>query len=259
MQKKNVSVGAQQAGTAMTLGREGTVASGIVRIAVLASHGGSILQAVMDACAVGDIKAEVALVVSNNSGALALRRAAAADMKTLHLSSRTHPQPNQLDDAICIALKGAKADWVLLAGYMKKLGPKVLSKFRHRILNAHPALLPKYGGRGFYGRNVHQAVVDAGETETGATIHLVDQDYDTGPIIAQARVPIHSWDRVEEVEERVKLLERGLVVKTLAQLVADEAQLDADEMSSDQARHRSPRRTAPTDPVGQNTPSQPEA
>ena len=190
------------------------------RIAVLASHGGSILQAVMDACAIGALAAQIAVVISNNGGSLALRRAAAAGLETRHLSSRTHPDPAGLDAAICAALQASAADWVLLAGYMKKLGPQTLSAFHRRILNVHPALLPKYGGRGFHGRKVHQAVVAAGERETGATVHFVDEDYDTGPIIAQTRVPVQPNDRAEEVEQRVQAAERKLVVETLAQLVS---------------------------------------
>ena len=190
------------------------------RIAVLASHGGSILQAVMDACAAGALAAQVAVVISNNGGSLALRRAAAAGLETRHLSSRTHPDPAGLDAAICAALQASAADWVLLAGYMKKLGPQTLSAFHRRILNVHPALLPKYGGRGFYGRKVHQAVVAAGERETGATVHFVEEDYDTGPIIAQTRVPVQPNDRAEEVERRVQAAERKLVVETLAQLLS---------------------------------------
>ena len=189
------------------------------RIAVLASHGGSILQAVMDACAVGDLAAQVVMVISNNGGSLALRRAAAAGLQTRHLSSRTHPDPAGLDAAICATLQASAADWVLLAGYMKKLGPQTLSAFHRRILNVHPALLPKYGGRGFHGRKVHQAVVAAGERETGATLHFVEEDYDTGPIVAQTRVPVQPNDRAEDVEQRVQAAERKLVVETLAQLL----------------------------------------
>ena len=189
------------------------------RIAVLASHGGSILQAVMDACAVGDLAAQVVVVISNNGGSLALRRAASAGLQTRHLSSRTHPDPAGLDAAICAALQASAADWVLLAGYMKKLGPQTLSAFHRRILNVHPALLPKYGGRGFHGRKVHQAVVAAGERETGATLHFVEEDYDTGPIVAQTRVPVQPNDRAEDVEQRVQAAERKLVVETLAQLL----------------------------------------
>ncbi len=189
------------------------------RIAVLASHGGSILQAIMDACAAGEIPAEVVLAISNNSGSKALCRAARAGIETLHLSSRTHPQPDALDRAIRDALLDSRADWVMLAGYMKKLGNWTLAAFPGRILNNHPALLPDYGGRGFYGRNVHQAVLDARERWSGATVHLVDSGYDTGPIVAQVQVAVHPGDRVEDLEARVQAAERKLVVKTLQDLV----------------------------------------
>ena len=191
----------------------------MTRIAVLASHGGSILQAVMDACASRELNAEVVAVISNNSGSMALRRARGAGIATRHLSGRTHSQPASLDAAICATLHEARPDWVLLAGYMKKLGPQTLDAFQGQILNVHPALLPKHGGRGFYGRRVHQAVVDAGDAETGATVHLVDADYDTGPVLAQVRVPVQAGDRAEDVEQRVQRAERQLVVDTLAGII----------------------------------------
>ena len=188
-------------------------------IAVLASHGGSILQAMMDARAAGELPADIPLVIGNNSGSLALRRATKAGIETLHLSSRTHPDPEALDLAIRDALRGAGADWVMLAGYMKKLGNETLAAFPRRILNTHPALLPKFGGRGFYGRKVHQAVIDAGERESGATVHLVDSGYDTGPAVARVRVPVLPDDTVEDLEQRVQAAERVLVVETLRDLV----------------------------------------
>ena len=191
----------------------------MTRIAALASHGGSILQAIMDACQAGELPAEVVLVIGNNSGSLALRRAANAGLETLHLSSRTHPDPDALDRAIRDALVEVRADWVMLAGYMKKLGNETLAAFPRRILNTHPALLPKFGGRGFYGRKVHQAVIDAGETESGATVHLVDTDYDTGPTVSQVRVPVLPDDAVQDLEQRVQTAERVLVVNTLRDLV----------------------------------------
>ena len=191
----------------------------MTRIAVLASHGGSILQAIMDACGAGQLPAEVALVIGNNSGSLALERAARAGIERLHLSSRTHPGPNRLDRAIRDALLDAGADWVMLAGYMKKLGNRTLAAFPRRILNTHPALLPKHGGRGFYGRNVHQAVIDSGERESGATVHFVDADYDTGPTVAQVRVPVLPGDTVADLEARVQSAERVLVVNTLRDLI----------------------------------------
>ncbi|HEX7038081.1 MAG TPA: phosphoribosylglycinamide formyltransferase [Pseudomonadales bacterium] len=195
----------------------------MMRLAVMASHGGSILQAVMDACAAGELDAKVVLVISNNSNSGAIARARAAGIPTAHLSSATHPDPGELDIAMVAALRDAGADWVLLAGYMKKLGPKMLEAYRHRIINTHPALLPKFGGQGYFGRRVHEAVLAAGDAETGATVHLVDENYDSGPVLAQVRVPVRPDDDVEALEERVKVAERKLVVATLAELAATKA------------------------------------
>ena len=180
----------------------------MMRIAVLASHGGTILQAVIDACGSGELDAEVVLVISNNSGSGAMTRARDAGIPTAHLSAATHPQPEALDAAMSTALHEAGADWVLLAGYMKRLGPRVLGAYRNRILNTHPALLPKFGGEGYFGRR---------------TVHLVDEDYDSGPILAQVRVPVRGGDTAETLEDRVKVAERKLVVATLAELAEPRA------------------------------------
>lgn len=194
-----------------------------MRIAVLASHTGTTLQAVLDACGSHVLDARVVLVISNNSGSTALTRARAAGIPTAHLSATTHPKAGELDAAMVQALRAANADWVLLAGYMRKLGPAVLTAYAGRILNTHPALLPKYGGPGFYGRRVHQAVLDAGERETGATVHLVEEEYDSGPILAQVRVPVRASDDVSTLEERVKAAERKLIIATLVELIEPRA------------------------------------
>ncbi|HEY5681174.1 MAG TPA: phosphoribosylglycinamide formyltransferase [Pseudomonadales bacterium] len=191
-----------------------------MRIAALASHGGSILQAVIDAIENGTLPAELVLVVSNNSRSQALARASRHGIATLHLSAHTHRDPDELDAAIVRSLEEANADWVLLAGYMKRLGPRMLGRFRNRIINTHPALLPKFGGQGFYGQRVHEAVIEAGETESGATVHVVNEAYDSGPILAQVRVPVEKNDTAEVLEERVKRAERKLIVTTLAELAA---------------------------------------
>jgi phosphoribosylglycinamide formyltransferase-1 len=189
-----------------------------VRIAVFASHTGTILQAVIDACESGLLTAEVVLVVSNNSDAEALQRAAQHNIRTLHLSSRTHPDPGILDREMILTLKQAEVEWVVLAGYMKKLGPETLTTWKHRVINTHPALLPKFGGEGFFGDAVHQAVLDAGETESGATVHLVEGDYDTGPVLSQVRVAVKPGDTVQSLKERVQIAERKLIVHTLREL-----------------------------------------
>ncbi len=192
-----------------------------LRLGVLASHEGSVLQAVIDACSDGADRAidgSIKVVISNNSNAGALRRARAAGIATVHLSSVTHPARDDLDSAICAALEHHQVNWVLLAGYMKQLGPQTLRKYAGRILNTHPSLLPKYGGRGFYGRRVHEAVLSAGDSETGATVHLVEDDYDSGPIVARVRVAVLPGDTPARLESRVKVAERALLLETLSAL-----------------------------------------
>lgn len=189
-----------------------------MRIGVLASHQGTTLQAVIDACTQGDLAAEVVMVISNNSSSGALARAETAGIGTAHISTRTHPDEMALDQAVLTALEQARVDCVLLLGYMKKLGSNTLAAYQGRILNTHPALLPKFGGQGFFGRKVHEAVLAAGERETGATIHLVDAEYDTGPLLSQVRVPVRQDDSVETLEQRVKTAEQKLLIQTLREM-----------------------------------------
>ena len=191
----------------------------MMRLAVLASHEGTTLQAVLDACACQQLDAQVVLVVSNNSNAGALRRAKSAGVTTQHISGKTHGSAEAQDHALLAALMAAQPDWVLLLGYMKKLGDSTLAQFAGRILNTHPALLPKFGGKGYYGRKVHEAVLAAGETESGATVHFVEPEYDTGPPLSQIRVPVLPEDTVEQLEERVKAAEQKLLINTLADLI----------------------------------------
>lgn len=188
----------------------------MLRIAVLASHEGTTLQGIIDACAGGRINGRVVLVISNNGGSGALRRAATSGIDTCHLSSVTHGDGEPLDLAICRALQQAAADVVFLGGYMKRLGPRTLAAFPRRILNTHPALLPKFGGRGMYGDRVFEAVLAAREPESGASVHLVDAEYDTGPVIRQLRVPVLPEDSVASLRARVQACERDVVIATLA-------------------------------------------
>ena len=194
----------------------------MLRIGALASHEGTTLQAIIDACAQRRINGRVVAVISNNSGSGALRRAAAAGIETFHLSSITHPSGDSLDVAICDALQRARADVIFLAGYMKRLGPRTLSAFPARILNTHPALLPKFGGQGMFGDHVFEAVLAEGESESGASVHLVDAEYDTGAVVCQERVRVLPGDTVASLKARVQACEREAVVKTLAALASGE-------------------------------------
>ena len=197
-----------------------------LRLGVLASHGGSNLQAIMDACERGLLRAKVCAVISNNSGAQALERARRAGVAAYHISGATHPKPAMLDAAICECLERHGVDLVLLAGYMRPLGEGVLARYRGRVLNSHPALLPKFGGKGMYGGNVHRAVLAAGERVTGVTIHQVDALYDHGVVVAQRQVAVAAGDTAGALEERVKRRERRFWVETLGRIARGEIAIE---------------------------------
>jgi phosphoribosylglycinamide formyltransferase 1 len=186
-----------------------------MKIGVLASHEGTTLQAVLDACLADILPARVGVVVSNNSGSGALVRAKAAGVLTYHISGKTHPDPVQLDRRICACLESANTDIILLAGFMRKLGPQALQAYAGRIINTHPALLPKFGGPGMFGAHVHRAVLASGDTVSGASVHVVEDDYDTGQVLAQRSVEVRADDTPDTLAARVQDAERRLVVEVL--------------------------------------------
>jgi phosphoribosylglycinamide formyltransferase-1 len=189
-----------------------------LRIGVFASHGGSNMQAIIDACSNGIIDGEVCVLISNNSGAYAVERARSAGIPVYHLSGSNYPDANDLDEAMLLVLEKHKVNLVVLAGYMKKIGTQVLKRYRNKILNIHPALLPGYGGPGMFGMNVHRAVIESGDRESGATVHLVNENYDEGGILGQVIVPVMDGDTPEDLAERIIHEEHRLYVETLARI-----------------------------------------
>ncbi|MEF2278097.1 phosphoribosylglycinamide formyltransferase [Deinococcus sp. YIM 134068] len=187
-------------------------------LAFLASHGGSAARFLASACRDGRLDAVPAALVSNNSGSAALAWAREEGLTTAHLSAATHPDPEALDGAILDVLRGAGADTVVLSGYMRELGPRVLGAYAGRLLNVHPSLLPRHGGRGMYGDRVHAAVLAAGEAETGATVHLVTAGIDEGPVLAQSRVEVRPGDTVETLRARVQATEGELLLSALQKM-----------------------------------------
>ena len=189
-----------------------------LNLGILASHTGTTLQAIIDACEQGQLNARIQVVISNNSHSLALQRARNHHIPALHLSTITHPNPEDLDHAIADTLTCHDVQLVALAGYMKLLGPNTLARFHNRVVNTHPALLPEFGGRGMYGDHVHQAILDARRETTGVTVHLVDAIYDHGPILAQTAIPVHPNDTLDTLRERVQTAERRFYVQTLQKI-----------------------------------------
>jgi phosphoribosylglycinamide formyltransferase-1 len=194
-----------------------------MNLAFLASNNGSSLRAIVAAIERGELAARPRLVVSNRKAAPALDFARDHGVTTLCIP--TTADPAVADERLAAALRNAGADLVILSGYLRKLGPATVAAFGGRILNIHPALLPRYGGHGMYGRRVHEAVVAAGERETGATVHLVDDEYDHGAVVAQVRLPIDPGDTAESVERKVTAAEPRLFVETLQRLASGDLTL----------------------------------
>lgn len=175
-----------------------------LRVAVLASGGGTNVQALLDACG-PEAPADVVLVATDRPGAGAVRRAEAAGVATGEIGDPRDAR------ALGTLLEAHRADLVVLAGYLRLVPTSVVEAFAGRMVNIHPALLPAFGGKGMYGLNVHRAVLAAGATVTGATVHLVTAEYDRGPIIAQWPVPVHANDTPESLQRRVLAVEHRLL------------------------------------------------
>lgn len=193
-----------------------------LKIAFFASHGGSNMQAVTDKLTRGGLPAKASLVISNNSGSGALERAKNEGIPAYHISSATHSGRIEFVSAIIELLEKHEINLVALAGYMKKLPDEVIDFVNGKVLNIHPALLPKFGGKGMYGINVHKAVIEAGENESGATVHLVNSVYDEGRILAQKKVPVLPGDTPESLAARVLIAEHELYPETIEKIALGE-------------------------------------
>jgi phosphoribosylglycinamide formyltransferase-1 len=194
----------------------------LLNIAVLVSGGGTNLQAIIDAIRDGRIAdARIVLVVSSRPDAYALSRAAAHGIPVFVAGRAAFSEAADRCAAINAALREAGADLIVLAGYMHVLEPQIIRAFAGRIINIHPSLIPKYCGRGFYGKRVHRAVLAAGERESGATVHYVDEGVDTGPVILQARVPVRADDDADSLAARVLETEHRILVQAVNRLAKE--------------------------------------
>lgn len=182
------------------------------KLAICASGEGTNFESLVIASRAGLLQAEVVGLICNNPKAQALERA-----ERLKVPVKIIPR---LDEKEMLAqLIAWNAEWVALAGFLAKIGPQVLERFHGKIVNAHPALLPKFGGHGMYGLRIHEAVIKAGERVTGITIHLVDGEYDQGHILAQKQVPVEANDTAQRLAERVKQKERAFYPVVLNDLL----------------------------------------
>jgi len=187
-----------------------------LKLGFLASNNGSSFRAILAAIEAGTLAAEARLVVSNRREAPALAFAAAHGVATRAIA--TVADPEGADAALAAALRGAGAELVILSGYLRKLGPATLAAYENRVLNIHPALLPKYGGQGMYGRRVHEAVAASGDAVSGASVHIVDGDYDHGPLVATLEIALAPGDDAAAIEAKVMAAEPMFFVDVLRRL-----------------------------------------
>lgn len=189
------------------------------KIVVCASGEGTNFEAIVQASREGRLKAEIAGLIANRKGIGALERARQLGVRQKILNPRDYAARSDWDRDMVGQMEAWGADWIVLAGFLALIGPQVLERFPGRIVNSHPALLPKFGGEGMYGDRVHEAVLKAGEAETGITIHTIDSEYDRGVILAQERVRVESGDTTATLADRVKAREVLFYPKVLNDLV----------------------------------------
>lgn len=191
-----------------------------LRLGFLASRNGSSFRRIVTALRHGELDAQACLLVSNNRSAPALAFAAENSIPALVIP--TQGDPEGADQRLCEAMKAADVDLIILSGYLRRLGPLTLSQFRNRVLNIHPGPLPRFGGEGMYGRKVHEAVIAAGEEASGCAIHLVDEEYDHGPVLAQLTCPLDPGETAETLEAKITALEPDFYLATLKRVLAGE-------------------------------------
>jgi phosphoribosylglycinamide formyltransferase-1 len=198
----------------------------MINLGVLVSGGGSNLQAIIDSCESGILKglATVSVVIANRHDAFGLERAKKHGIPSVCYERREFVDATAFYAAITETLQQHDVDLVCLAGYLSKIEVNMLRAFPHRIINIHPALLPKFGGKGMYGHHVHEAVVAANELESGPTVHWVDEEYDNGDIILQERVPLSPGDTPETVARRVLVVEHQLYPRAILKIITDSSQ-----------------------------------
>jgi formyltetrahydrofolate-dependent phosphoribosylglycinamide formyltransferase len=190
----------------------------LINIVVFASGSGTNFQSIIDATESGQINGRICGLITNKTGIQAIDRAHNHGISHITLSPSQFSTKSEYTESLLDQLNRWNVDLITLAGYMIKIPTEVIRKYEGRIVNIHPSLLPKYGGKGFYGMNVHQAVIENEEAVSGCTVHLVTEEYDEGPILAQKKVPVKDSDDSSTLAKRVLKEEHKLFPKVIAKL-----------------------------------------
>lgn len=194
----------------------------MLKIAVCVSGGGTNLQAIIDAVESGVItNTEISVVISNNKNAYALERAKNHNIEGICISPKDYETRAQFNEAFLEKLDSYEVDLVVLAGFLVVIPPEMIAKYRNRIINVHPSLIPSFCGTGFYGLKVHEGALERGVKVTGATVHFVDEGTDTGPIILQKAVYIENGDTAEVLQKRVMEQAEWVILPKAIDLIAN--------------------------------------
>ncbi len=188
-------------------------------IVVFASGSGSNFQSIIDAISSGSLEATITGLITDRDGIQSIERARFHNIPYFILPPKSYSEQESYDVELSRTLKSCNADILVLAGYLKKIPNSIIDTYRDRILNIHPSLLPKYGGKGFYGIKVHQAVLNNGDTKSGCTVHIVNEMYDDGPILGQAEVPVQPSDTPSDLANRVLAEEHTLYPKVISEFL----------------------------------------
>lgn len=186
-----------------------------VRIGVLISGNGTNLQALIDSIESGKINGRICVVISDREDAYGLIRARKHGIEALFINKKDFINNSDFNKKILEELKKRGIQLLVLAGYLRILSPEIIKEYRNRIINIHPALIPSFCGKGYYGERIHKAVLEYGVKVTGATVHFVDEGTDTGPIIFQKSIEVHNNDTVESLQKKVLEVEHTLLVKAV--------------------------------------------
>ena len=190
-----------------------------MKISFLASHGGTAAKHIIAAIRSNQLAAEIGVVITNNPDSVIYNWCNDNAVETVCINGNTHLDEAERDKAIYDKLLNAKTDLIILSGYMKKIGNTTLSAYSNRILNIHPSLLPRHGGKGLYGDKVHQSVIDSGDMQSGATVQFINEAYDEGPIFSQHIVDLVKGETVKTLKEKVQAIESELYLTSIKRIL----------------------------------------
>ena len=193
-----------------------------MKISFLASHGGSAAKHIITAIRKGNLDAQIGVVITNNRNSEIYHWCTENAVEVTYLSGKTHPLEEEKDNAIYQKLLAAGTNLIVLSGYMKKIGPITLSEYSNKILNIHPSLLPKHGGKGLFGDKVHESVIRSGDRKSGATVQFINEEYDEGPIVLQKTVDVIEGETIASLKTKVQAIEGNLYLNSIKQIIQND-------------------------------------